>query len=112
MDGDGTMKLGLSIGYSRAALDIPVKLVQRAEELGYDSVWAGEHVVLPNPRVAPAPMDPTDPILDPLVHLAFVAAATDHVLLGTGRCRPTRPSTSQNGAAPRCPQPGARSRRR
>ncbi len=30
------MKLGLSIGYSRAHLDIPVKLVQRAEELGYD----------------------------------------------------------------------------
>src|SRR4030095_13425513 len=36
------MKLGLSIGYSRAHLDIPVKLVQRAEELGYDSVWTAE----------------------------------------------------------------------
>ena len=30
------MKLGLSIGYSGAHLDIPVKLVQRAEELGYE----------------------------------------------------------------------------
>jgi hypothetical protein len=29
------MKLGLSIGYSRAHLEIPVQLVQRAEELGY-----------------------------------------------------------------------------
>ena len=36
------MKLGLSIGYSRAQLDIPVKLIQRAEELGYDSVWTAE----------------------------------------------------------------------
>ena len=36
------MKLGLSIGYSRAQLEIPVKLVQRAEELGYDSVWTAE----------------------------------------------------------------------
>ena len=26
------MKLGLSIGYSRAQLEIPVKLVQRAEK--------------------------------------------------------------------------------
>ena len=28
------MKLGLSIGYSKAHLDVPVQLVQRAEELG------------------------------------------------------------------------------
>ena len=38
----GTMKLGLSIGYSGAALNIPVELVQRAEALGYDSVWTAE----------------------------------------------------------------------
>ena len=36
------MKLGLSIGYSKAHLDLPVALVQRAEELGYDSVWSAE----------------------------------------------------------------------
>ena len=29
-------------------------------------------------------MDPTDAILDPLVHLAFVAAVTERMLLGTG----------------------------
>ncbi len=28
------MKLGLSIGYSKATIDLPVALVQRAEELG------------------------------------------------------------------------------
>ena len=60
------------------------RLALHCEELGYDSWWAGEHVVLPSPRVAPAPMGPTDPILDPLVHLAFVAAASEHLLLGTG----------------------------
>jgi alkanesulfonate monooxygenase SsuD/methylene tetrahydromethanopterin reductase-like flavin-dependent oxidoreductase (luciferase family) len=37
-----TMKLGLAIGYSGAHLDVPVGLVQRAEELGYDSVWSAE----------------------------------------------------------------------
>jgi hypothetical protein len=31
---DLTMKLGLSIGYSGAHLEVPVALVQRAEELG------------------------------------------------------------------------------
>ena len=61
-----------------------VAMVQLAEELGYDSVWAGEHVVVPSPRVAPSPMEPEDPILDPLVHLGFVAAATERLLLATG----------------------------
>ena len=60
------------------------RLARRCEELGYDSWWSGEHVVLPSPRVAPAPMGPTDPILDPIVHLAFVAAVTERMLLGTG----------------------------
>ena len=36
------MKLGLSIGYSGADMDLPVKLVQRTEQLGYDSVWTAE----------------------------------------------------------------------
>jgi probable F420-dependent oxidoreductase len=61
-----------------------VKLAQRAEQLGYSSWWAGDHVVLPSPRTPDSPMDPTDPILDPLVHLAFVAAATTTIELGTG----------------------------
>lgn len=60
------------------------RLARRCEELGYESWWAGEHVVLPTPRVAPSPMNPTDPVLDPLVHLAFVAASTERIRLGTG----------------------------
>ena len=61
-----------------------VKLAQHAEKLGYSSWWAGEHVVLPSPRTADSPMEPTDPILDPLVHLAYVAAVTTTIELGTG----------------------------
>nr|WP_134007936.1 LLM class F420-dependent oxidoreductase [Streptomyces sp. 846.5] len=60
------------------------RLARRAEELGYRSWWVGEHVVLPSPRVADSPMAPTDPILDPLVHLAYVAALTERMDLGTG----------------------------
>jgi len=61
------MKLGLSIGYSRAQLDIPVALVQRAEELGYDSVWTAEAYGS-----------------DAVTPLAFLAARTSRIKLGTG----------------------------
>src|SRR5437868_7841889 len=60
------MKLGLSIGYSRAHLDIPVKLVQRAEELGYDSVWTAEAYGS-----------------DAITPLAYLAALTKRIRLGT-----------------------------
>jgi F420-dependent oxidoreductase-like protein len=61
------MKLGLSIGYSRAHMDIPVKLVQRAEELGYDSVWTAEAYGS-----------------DAVTPLAYLAAKTSRIKLGTG----------------------------
>jgi F420-dependent oxidoreductase-like protein len=61
------MKLGLSIGYSKAHLDIPVKLAQRAEELGYDSVWSAEAYGS-----------------DAVTPLAYLAALTKRIRLGTG----------------------------
>jgi F420-dependent oxidoreductase-like protein len=61
------MKLGLSIGYSKAQLDIPVQLVQRAEELGYDSVWTAEAYGS-----------------DAVTPLAYLAAKTGRIKLGTG----------------------------
>ncbi|MCZ6854028.1 MAG: LLM class F420-dependent oxidoreductase, partial [Gammaproteobacteria bacterium] len=36
------MKLGLSLGYSGAHLNIPIEKIQLAERLGYDSVWTAE----------------------------------------------------------------------
>src|SRR2546429_4461492 len=59
------------------------RIAQLAESAGFESVWAGEHVVLPDPRVPPSPMDPDGPILDPLVALAFLAGQTG-LKLGTG----------------------------
>src|SRR5215218_8044586 len=59
-------------------------IARLAERLGYDSLWAGEHVVVPSPRVEPSPMEPDEPILDPLVALAHLAGHTDRILLGTG----------------------------
>ena len=55
-----------------------------AEELGYDSLWMGEHVVAPSPRIPPSPQEPDSPILDPLVALAFMAAVTERLRLATG----------------------------
>ena len=61
------MKLGLSIGYSGPQLEVPVALVQRAEELGYDSVWSAEAYGS-----------------DAITPLAFLAAKTSRIKLGTG----------------------------
>jgi probable F420-dependent oxidoreductase len=60
------------------------RIAALAERLGYDSLWAGEHVVVPSPRVEPSPVDPDEPMLDPLLALVHVAAATEHIRLGTG----------------------------
>ncbi len=80
------MRFGLFAVNMGACLDpaAAIRIAVLAEELGFDSLWAGEHVVLPDPRVPPSPMDPDDPILDPIVALTFLAAHTHRVLLGTG----------------------------
>jgi alkanesulfonate monooxygenase SsuD/methylene tetrahydromethanopterin reductase-like flavin-dependent oxidoreductase (luciferase family) len=62
-----------------------LQLARRAEARGYTSWWAGEHVVLPSPRTGDSPMEPPDPVPDPLVHLAYVAAATERIELRQGR---------------------------
>ena len=60
------MKLGLSLGYSGAHLALPVDLVQRAEKLGYDSVWTAEAYGT-----------------DAITPLAYLAAKTERIKLGT-----------------------------
>ncbi len=59
-------------------------MAQAAEAHGLDSVWTGEHVVLPDPQVPPSPVPPETPFLDPAVALAFIAAGTRTIRLGTG----------------------------
>jgi len=60
------------------------EVAKAAEDAGFDSLWMGEHVVLPDPRVPPSPMEPGEPILDPLVALAYAAAHTSRLRLATG----------------------------
>lgn len=70
--------------YASASPGGPARAASLAEQLGYDSVWAGEHVVLPSPRVEPSPMDPQDPSLDPVIALTQAATVTEKIRLGTG----------------------------
>jgi probable F420-dependent oxidoreductase len=60
------------------------RVARAAETAGFDSLWGGEHVVLPDPRVPPSPLEPEDRITDPIVALAFLAAHTTRIRLGTG----------------------------
>src|ERR1044071_9027337 len=60
------------------------KVARAAEDAGFDSLWCGEHVVLPDPQAPPSPMAPGDRILDPVVALTWCAAHTKRVKLGTG----------------------------
>ncbi|MET0326855.1 MAG: TIGR03619 family F420-dependent LLM class oxidoreductase, partial [Ilumatobacteraceae bacterium] len=80
------MKLGLfniNMG-GRCAPDALTTAAVAAESAGFESLWAGEHVILPDPQVPPSPMAPQDLALDPLVGLTFAAAVTRTIRLATG----------------------------
>src|SRR5262249_447575 len=61
-----------------------------AEDLGYDSIWAADHLVTPTHITSPYPYNPhhTYPVpadadvLEPFVSLAYLAAVTTRLKLG------------------------------
>ena len=80
------MKLGI-FGINTgpcAAPETAARVARAAEAAGFESVWTGEHVVLPDPQVPPSPAPPQHPMLDPAVALAFLAAHTERLRLATG----------------------------
>jgi probable F420-dependent oxidoreductase len=90
------MKLGLST-YDIAASDL-THLARAADEAGFESLWLGEHVVLPlayeseHPTTGGATVqhhtgpiiDPSTILVDPLVALAGAASVTNRLHLATG----------------------------
>jgi len=62
-----------------ATPDIIKSTAVRAEQLGYDSVWVSDHVVVPHANVK----NFGETVFDPLVTLAVAAGATRRVRLGT-----------------------------
>ena len=86
------MRFGLAFASSIAieggdALEV----CRRAEAVGFESLWGGEHVILPStieskyPYTSDGriPAEPETPIPDPLIWLAFAAAAAPTMRLGT-----------------------------
>ncbi len=80
------MKFGI-FGVNMGPLADPeaaVEAAQTAEAAGFESIWAGEHVVLPEPQEPPSPLPPREPMLDPNIVFAHLAAHTKKVQMGTG----------------------------
>lgn len=70
------MHVGVKIG---PALDRGLgDMARAAEEAGFDSAWLSERVVIPLDRE-----HPYEPSVDPWIGLAYVAAVTERVKLGT-----------------------------
>ncbi len=86
------MKFGLafasSVGTDPASA---LEIARVAESVGFESVWGGEHVVMPStiesayPYTSDGkiPATPETPIPDPLIWLSYVAAAAPSLRLGT-----------------------------
>ena len=76
------MKIGYSLSNNQGMEDVQgvVELAIRAEQLGFDSVWASEHVFNVSyvyDRIG------TKPYYEPLTVLTYVAAMTTTIGLGT-----------------------------
>jgi probable F420-dependent oxidoreductase len=90
------VRIGISV-YDLDVRDL-VELAAAADELGFESLWLGEHIVLPVGYRSAHPVtgggdhqlhdrpivDPATKLVDPLVALAGCAAHTRSILLATG----------------------------
>ena len=84
------MKYGLAI-FATDEGPSPAELAQRAETLGFESLWFPEHTHIPVARTSAAPRGGDLPreymhTLDPFVALTAAACATQSLLVGTGIC--------------------------
>jgi probable F420-dependent oxidoreductase len=90
------MKIGTFVPFvSNYATPVHViEVARRAEELGFHSIWAPEHVLLFDEYESRYPytedgrlrMGPDGGVLEPFNLLSFIAGATSRIRLGTGIC--------------------------
>jgi probable F420-dependent oxidoreductase len=75
------MQLGIHLPHigRKAGPDAIRRAAVQAEDLGYSDVWVSEHVILPKD----APYPPSPYFYEPILTLAWAAAATKRVRLGT-----------------------------
>ncbi len=86
------MKVGLFMFATPDAVD-PATLARKAEEVGFESFWLPEHPIIPVHSQTPYPLSEDGKIPDcyaqmpdPWIGLAYAAAATKKIRLGTGIC--------------------------
>src|SRR5713101_5816071 len=87
---EAPMKIGIMMFPTRQPVDVAV-VAQHAEALGFDSLWVGEHPIMPVQSTSPFPGSPDGKIpdsyswfVDPFVTLARASAVTTTLKLGTG----------------------------
>jgi len=80
------MKIGLfAINYGTCAdPEAAVRVARHAEAAGFESVWTGEHVVLPDPAPRGFSMPATLPLLDTIAALTLVATHTSTIKVASG----------------------------
>ena len=80
------MKIGLfAINYGTCGDPASaVQVAEAAEAAGFESVWTGEHIVLPVPMLASFPLAPDTPMLDTVVALTWIAAHTKRLRIASG----------------------------
>jgi probable F420-dependent oxidoreductase len=80
------MKIGMfAINYGTCAdPETAIEVAQYAEVAGFESLWTGEHIVLPDPCPPGFTMPPTLQFLDTTVALTLVAAHTSTIKVASG----------------------------
>src|SRR2546428_902424 len=86
-----TCKEGLSMPLPFADLEDVVRISQAAERLGYHSVWGDDHITAPRYVREAHANQPR--FFQPLITLAYVAAHTTTIRLGTGGLGMPKPET-------------------
>ena len=61
-----------------------IRVARAAEAAGFESVWTGEHIVLPDPAIPAFPLATETPMLDTMVALTWIAAHTQRLRLASG----------------------------
>ncbi|MDX1511582.1 MAG: TIGR03619 family F420-dependent LLM class oxidoreductase [Nitriliruptorales bacterium] len=82
------MKFGITFGQLHNAVWADAAIA--ADELGYESVWMPEHLVLPTtmegeliPGEEHPPVNPATPVVDACAWLSWIAGQTERIRLGT-----------------------------
>lgn len=75
------MKFGIHLPHigRKAGPEAIKRAARQAEQLGFDDVWASEHIIVPKG----APYPPSPLFYDPVLTLTWAAACTSRVRLGT-----------------------------